>query len=313
MIFPVFQFVCVSSLVLSLDRFLTSLCLHQTFPREEWKIKSNAIAYQPLTDARHRSPRDCGFMKANHTSKDQGKEGIACPWSQGSLTNSAAVPHFLGSSLCCCYACRNPLLPFMSLARLNSELTFLSPSLHTLKNYLCLSWGTCPCLHLLYTFLYSSFARSSLFVTGGPATFAWPPTKTDQQVLNLEEVILENWLTLQSSSPLLSRAVSHVILPRNSLNSQKYVLLKSRVVILSFPWLSPLRVPNFTIPWSQQSSLPPAFTSQPVLPCLWTQKSFEIKAQQISKPNLLQMETIAPSWLWRDSYSVWVWHRESAM
>lgn len=60
--------------------------------------------------------------------------------------------------------------------------------------------------------------------------------------MSLEEEILENQLALLN--PLLSRTVSHGILPSRYLNMKKSALLSTRVVVLSFGFVPSLQDPE---------------------------------------------------------------------
>lgn len=90
--------------------------------------------------------------------------------------------------------------------------------------------------------------------------FSLPHMKPNFQCENMP-VSHYTSLKITSSPGFFSRAISHGILLRRSLNKSKPALLKSRVVIMLFVQLPPLRILNSIIPWSLQVRLPLTFTS----------------------------------------------------
>ena len=235
---------------------------------------------------------------------------FACPLSQGFLPHSSAVPHFPKmSSFCCCYTCRSPCCCHFTPFQIHLQAGFPKPIPTHLENASKFLLGHLPCFHILYTsFLYSFFFqellvhhRSSCYLCITSCLKGWA---------SLELGAGHSWkLTDFYDLLLLSRTIFHGILSSSSLNSPKSVLWKSRVVTLLFAWFPPSRVLNSTTHGHHRH----AFSSLhiPISPSLFVNPEIFLHKSTTNKINPLRMEII--SWVWRDSNSVWVWHKESAM
>lgn len=99
--------------------------------------------------------------------------------------------------------------------------------------------------HLLYvSFSCLQLIRNSLFTHAPPVTMAWFPAYWNRPFLSLEEMFETNKFLWVLS---LSRVVSHGILASRTLNRSKFTLLKSKVKILLFTLIPPLRILNSTV------------------------------------------------------------------
>lgn len=147
---------CPLHFVLSLDRLLTSLCLLQTFPR----VSEMGDFWRQIILVKSKEKKVLSTLDMLVVTRSSAPFGN---WPTSSLV-------FL---LLLLYLQRSFLLPFKSFTRFNYKLAFLILILNSLKKSLYLSWVACSCFQLTYaSYLYSSFVRSSLFITGVPATFA---------------------------------------------------------------------------------------------------------------------------------------------
>lgn len=151
-------------------------------------------------------------------------------------------------------------MPFVSLTSFNSRwvLALLTPSLHIWIVCLYSSWIPAPTSFMLHFYVQvQSGAPCSSYRS--PNTFYWFLDGRGGPLRNLEEVIPEHQPL--SWTPVFSRASSRRILQSRSLNRPKSVLLRSRLVVLLFALLPPLRILNSVNAWSLQPRLPPVFPS----------------------------------------------------